>query len=554
MNKEIKITVINNNEELTVEKGITVYGVYKIVKDKLGINVIGAKVNYEITNMNTELTRNCQIEFFDKNDLVGAKFHKYGLEFVFLAAVKDLFKNKYNSKCEVLFDHSIGQGVHVTVASDIILGKETLEEIKEEMQNIISADLPFIKLNVSKKDAYNYFESSNELEKARNVHNTMKEIVTLYKLKDYLNYFYTEMPYSTGCLDDFNLIFLNDNMFGLMLSEKYDENEVGAYKKVTQCFSDNKKWAYNLEMPCIADINQLVSESRISEVIQVCEARYEELLLETVEEVKKQNAKYLMIAGPSSSGKTTTSKKMTILLKAAGYAPLQISVDDYFLNREDTPKDEFGEYDFEGLAAIDVELLNKQLKQLVAGEEVQIPTYDFTSGRRIYDKKPVKLKENGIIILEGLHCVNDEMSPHIDPKDKYKLYISPFIPINIDRHNYISTTDLRMLRRMIRDNRKRGMDVTETIKCWQSVRRGEEKYIFPYLDNANKVINTSLAYEIGVVKVFAEPLLYSVPISSPYYEEARRLILFLSNFFTIPSEYVSDDSVLREFIGSSIFE
>ena len=265
--------------------------------------------------------------------------------------------------------------------------------------------------------------------------------------------------------------------------------------------------------------------------------------------INNHDIKFILVAGPSSSGKTTTNSKIASYLEALGYDAIKISLDDYFVNREDTPKDENGKYDFECLEAIDVKLFNEDLQRLLNGEEISLPIYNFISGKREYPKKYVKLKENSIFLIEGLHALNDKITEGIDNKYKYRIYLSPFIPINIDMHNYVSTLDLRLLRRIVRDNRTRGYDCLKTIDNWQSVRNGEEKYIFPYIHQADVIINTALAYEVGVLKVYVEPLLLSVGVDSEYYEEARRLIGFLKQFFPIPGEYVNDDSILREFIG-----
>ena len=265
--------------------------------------------------------------------------------------------------------------------------------------------------------------------------------------------------------------------------------------------------------------------------------------------INNRDIKFILIAGPSSSGKTTTNARIASYLEALGYDAIKISLDDYFVNREDNPKDEDGNYDFECLEAIDVKLFNEDLQRLLKGEEISLPVYNFISGKREYPKKYVKLNENSIFLIEGLHALNDKITAGIDNKYKYRIYLSPFIPINIDKHNYVSTIDLRLLRRIVRDNRTRGYDCLKTIDNWQRVRNGEEKYIFPYIHQANVIINTALAYEVGVLKIYVEPLLLSVGVDSIYYEEARRLIGFLNQFFSIPGEYVNDDSILREFIG-----
>ncbi len=552
MSEQFKVTC--GDKTILVDKNVTFYDISKQFQNDFPFEIVGVKVNYEITSLTSRISKDSVLEFFGKDDLDGAKIYKSGLKFVFEVAIKDLYKNNYQSDCEIIFNHSIGNGIHVTIISEVPFVEKMIAELKTKMVDLVNQDTKIAKLNISKKDAYNYYQQINDQEKSINVHNVTNEIVTMYKMNSYLNYFYTEMPYSIGCIKNFDLIYLQENKVGLMLSQELAENDCQLYEKVIKCFEENNIWLNQLKIPYIAAVNKLVSDSKILDLMRVNEIKYEKTLLDVVDEVKAKNAKYIMIAGPSSSGKTTSAKKISLILKAYGYDPLTISTDDYFVNRSDTPKDAEGKYNYECLEAMDVELLNEQLTALKDGQEVQIPTYDFISGSRIFTRKPIKLSENGIIILEGLHCVNDKLTPKIDASLKYKLYVSPFMPLNIDHHNYISTTDLRMLRRMIRDNRQRGANVTDTIAYWQNVRKGEGQYIFPYMNQADKVINTSLVFELGVLKVYAEPLLYSVPIASPYYSEAQRLINFLKNFFPIPSEYVSSDSILREFIGGSMFE
>lgn len=549
-----KVRVFFGNETVLVDKGITFYEIKKLLSDKINFPVIGVKVNYEITSLTNVITKDSNVEFFGAKDIDGAKIYKSGLQFIFEVAIKELYKKNYHSSCEIFFNHSIGNGIHVTVEAEFPFAEPMIEELEAKINELINADLPIVKMNISKKDAFTFYQSIQDQEKQVNVHNVTNEIVTMYKIGEHLNYFYTEMPYSTGVINNYDLIYLGENRIGLMLSKEQALHDCNLYKNVISCFAENNQWLRKIGIPFVSNINKLVSDSKISDLMRVNEIRYEKSLADLVDEAIAKQAKYIMIAGPSSSGKTTTAKKISLLLKANGFEPLMMSTDDYFLDRQDTPKDENGNYNFECLEAMDLELLNRHLSDLKDGKEINAPVFDFITGTKSYNQAPLKLKDNGIIILEGLHCVNDALTPQIAKELKYKVYISPFMPLNIDRHNYISTTDLRMLRRMIRDNRKRGANVTDTIAYWQNVRRGEGKYIFPYMNQADKVINTSLVYELGVLKVYAEPLLYSVSLSSPYYGEARRLINFLKIFFTIPSEYVSSDSILREFIGGSIFE
>ena len=313
---------------------------------------------------------------------------------------------------------------------------------------------------------------------------------------------------------------------------------------------ETKKWLSLMNASYVSLMNELVSSSKIKNFIASNEILFVEDILKACDTITaSKDIKIVLIAGPSSSGKTTTMKRLSSFLQSRGLHPIGLSTDDFFVDREDTPKNEKGEYDYECLEAIDLKLFNDTLQGLLDGKEVEIPEYDFVAGKKVFKGRKCVLDEKSILIVEGLHCLNDDLIPYIDERYKYKIYLSPFIPLNIDRHNYISTLDLRLIRRIVRDNRIRGKNVNQTIGEWQVVRSGEEKYIFPYVYQADRIINTALAYEIGVLKIYAVPLLSSVDIRSPYYNEARRLINYMQTFYTIPSEYVPKDSILREFIG-----
>ena len=538
---------------LEVEKGTTLYELSKVYQPKMKYNIVGAEIDNETVSLETKITRATKVKFIDVTTVNGYKINKYGLEFVTEVALKDEFKDEY----EVTFDHSIANGIHMTIIGEKKFTLSDAKKLKTKMNEIILNDERIYNLNVDTKEAINYYNKVKAPEKANNIHNVTNNIVTLYKLRNNINYFYSEMPYSTGCLNKYDLVFLGDNKLVLLFpspNSKYDIPEYIHYQSVIKCFAESKKWIKDLGIPYLSDLNQKVSNCEVENLIKLAEMHINNQIHDLVDDILKKKAKYVLFAGPSSSGKTTTTKKVALQLRSRGYDVLVISVDDYFKNLVDSPKDKDGNYDFECLEALDLKLLNKQLKDLVAGKKVQIPTYNFVLGEKEYKGDPVKLNENCIILMEGLHSINDAMTPDLDPSLKYKVYLSPFIPLNVDRHNYISTTDLRLLRRIVRDNRTRATDVGKTISYWHIVRDGEEKHIFPYINNVNKIINTSLVYEVGVLKVFVEPLLYSVKSDSPAYNEARRLINSLRNFFPIPSDYVPEDSVLREFIGRSSFE
>jgi uridine kinase len=467
------------------------------------------------------------------------------LKFIFEVAVKETIKN-----CEVKFLHSVPKGIMCEIVGANIV-KEDLKNIKEAMARIISDDEPIIKFNVLKKEAIKYFEKNKQLEKAENIHNTNNEIVRFYRLKNIYNYYYTEMPYSTGKINKFDLVYLGKNKIVIVYPSRRTDGfvpEYVHYDNIIETFKSGEDWLKLMKVPYLADLNKCVSDGSIKKLIEANEFVFNDDISSIAKEIShNKDIKVVLISGPSSSGKTTTTRRLSNYLEAMGYNTIPISVDDYYKDEEDMKRDNV--VDYEVLDSIDTKLFNKDINDLINGKIVHLPVYDFVAKKKTRTSNGVSLKENSILLIEGLHCLNDELTLDIDNKYKYKIYLSPFIPLEIDRHNYISTVDLRLLRRIIRDYRTRATDVSETIEMWQTVRSGEEKYIFPYIHQADVILNTAYVFEVGVLKVFVEPLLYSVGLDSPYYEEARRLINSMQGFFPISSEYISKDSILREFIG-----
>ncbi len=540
----IKITY-DTDKTLEVASGTDYLEISKssIFKDR----ALGIKKNNEIFSLSDSAYQDETIEFFDVNSTEGTKMYKAAVKFIFEVALKNVLKS-----ADVNFLHSVPGGMLGEIKYSRVLTIDDLSLIKKEMANIIDKDLPFKKYNISKKDAIKLYNDSLSPEKAENVQ-IYDNIVTIYKLEDYLNYYYVPMPYSTRYIKQFDLRYLGNNRIIILYPSNLTGGKLPEYvhhDNIIKAFYDGQMWLKRLRTPYVSDLNKLVSENKIKGFIESCELQFTDQIKRACDEIlKDSNKRFIMIAGPSSSGKTTTTRVLGAYLRSKGYDPVCISTDDYFVEREDNPKDENSNYDFECLQAIDIALLNNQLTALLKGEEIDVPTFNFVTGKKEYHNNRIKLNENGIILIEGLHCLNDDLTAFIPSEYKYKIYLSPFIPLNIDRHNYISTLDLRLIRRIVRDNRTRGHSVTNTINNWQSVRKGEEKYIFPYTHQADYIINTSLPYELGVLKVYIEPLLLSINNESTAYEEARRILKFLRGFYSISSEYVNSDSILREFIG-----
>lgn len=544
---ELITITFDNNKQIRVAKGTTYLEISKssIYKD----TVLGVKKNNEIFSLSDKALEDETIEFFDSNSIHGAKIYKAGIKFILEVALKTVYPT-----ADIHYLHSVPGGMLGEIKYGKMLTNEDISKIKREMANIIDQDIPFVKYNILKKEAIEFYENSLTPEKAANA-KIYDNIITIYKLKDYLNYFYVPMPYSTKYIKSFELKYLNNNRIIILYPSNLTNGKLPEYvhhENIIKSFYEGQKWLKKLNTPYVSDLNELVSSGKIKGFIESCELNFTDQIKKASEEILRNNEKrFIMIAGPSSSGKTTTTRVLGAYLRSKGYDPICISTDDYFVERENNPKDDKGAYDFECLQAIDIDLLNNDLIKLLKGEEVNVPIFNFVTGKKEYHNHVIKLKENSIILMEGLHSLNDDLTPYIPDRYKYKIYLSPFIPLNIDRHNYISTLDLRLIRRIIRDNRTRGHNVSNTIKSWQSVRNGEEKYIFPYTHQANFVINTALPYELGVLKVYAEPLLLSIDTDSEYYEEARRLLKFLRGFYSISSEYVSKNSILREFIGGN---
>ena len=551
VNNDMITVTFKNGIKHRYKKGTSYYDISKDNHDV--VEIIGVKVNNELFSLTDKVSHDVNVEFIDVTDVSGYKMYQAGLKFLLEVAVKETIPNS-----EVYFKHSVPKGVLAEVKCDRTLLEKEFLDIKSKMRDLVREDHRIYKYNVYKKEAVSYYEEQGYYEKAKNIHNLNSNVVAFYKLKDLFNYFYVEMPYSTAALRRFDLEFLGDNRFVIVIPSVRTNGRVPEYinyPNIIDSFYSGAKWLEQMKMPYVSDINDLVANGGIKDFILASEIVYNNSISKLADKVvNNRNIKFVLIAGPSSSGKTTTTKRLSTYFTAKGFDPICLSTDDYYLDIDKIPLNKDGEKDFEALEALDLEEFNSDLKKLLIGESIDNKKYDFVLGKRFLSGTKTVLKENGIVLIEGLHCLNEELSKQISSDNKYKVYLSPFIPLNIDRHNYISTVDLRLLRRIARDNRSRGKGVCDTIEMWQQVRNGEEKYIFPYISQANVVLNTAMAYELGVLKVFVNPLLYSVEANSPYYEEARRLINFLSSFYEIPSELIHNFSVIREFIGGGIVE
>ncbi len=548
MQDQIKL-IINGKEEIITKRGILVIDLIKILGEIE--DVIAASINGEIVELSYRISEDANINFIKINDKVGGKIYRAGLQFVYIVAIKELF----GEKVDVRIKHSLDKGIYTTINGKIT--ESDVIKIKKKMKELIELDINIQKISIPRKKAIEYFAENKEFEKVELYNQISNDYVTFYELLGYYNYFYYFLPTSTGILKIFDLKYIKPN--GIVLRyPKGEKNIIPPYHhlpKVLNIFAEYEEKMKKVGVSYAPDVNKLISEGKINEFIQINEMMQEEELTRTIKyALSKETIRMILIGGPSSSGKTTTSKKIALKLKEYGKNPFIISLDNYYKDRLETPKDENGDYDFERLEAIDIKLFNDHLKKLLSYKAVKLPIFNFMTGEKEYKNPEIKLNKKDIIIIEGLHTLNEELTKVIKRSCKFKIYASPFTPLAMDRHNHISSTDLRLLRRLVRDNSQRGYSADETLNRWKLMRASEEKYVFPYQTEADAVINTALMYEINALRTYAEPLLYSIKSNSENYEEAIKLINFINNFFCIPDDGIPSTSVLREFIGKSYFE
>lgn len=554
----IKGDVMDNKIIIEIEGNGSVVGVvntsiYEILKNNNMLDdVIAVYINNEVVELGTLLREDAKIKLIKVSDRIGAKIYRSGLKFLYITAVKELFGRSTN--VELL--HSLDKGIYTRI--NLELNNTMVDDIKAKMMELVSEDILINEVVTSRKEAISYFDSVREYEKSNNYKQMTNEMVSLYSMLDYYNYFYTKMPYSTGILTSFNLTLTLDKGVMLEYPSTYDM-KIPKYTHipgVLSVFKNYGLWSDKLGVRYVSDVNRVVINGKIKEFILLNEIKQNNDLLEIANKIENNinNIKVVLIAGPSSSGKTTTSKKLSLYLKSKGINPFTISTDDFFKDRKDTPKNSLGEYEYDIPEAIDIDLFNEKINALLNGEEVVLPTYNFLTGEKEYKNKSVSIRTRDLLIVEGIHTLNDMLTSNIPKENKLKIYISPFTPLDLDRHNHVSTVDLRLIRRIVRDARTRGYNAEDTLKSWKNVRVSEEKYIFPYQKEADIVLNTALIYELGILKTFAVPLLYNVSYKSEYYTEAIRIINFLKMFLDIPESCLPETALLREFVGGGYFE
>ena len=541
----------NNGEKKEFTKGIKFIDVVNDIKSDYKYDILCGKFRNQIVNYNDSLIKSGTLNLYDMNTKEGNKIYERGLILLFEKSVRELL----GKDVKIKVSYSIDKGVFCQIDKKIT--EDDVKSIKKLMKDKVEKAIPFITIETSRTEAIEYFKNIKRNDKVKSLLYDTSNFVTLCKFDGSYNYILGKVPYDTSVLKYFDLTLLDDGIV-VRFPSIYDNGKILKYTHHQNYYNSLKEysnWANLLNISNIGELNESIINNNAGEIIKLSEMIQDYKLLSIAEKItlNKKDIKIILISGPSSSGKTTTSKKLALYLKTLGLSPQQLSLDDYFLNREDTPLDEDGKPDFESLRAIDVKLFNSQMEKLLKGTKVITPTYDFVLGKKNFNKT-IQMKDNDILIIEGLHALNDNLLKNIDKKNKYKIYISPLAFMGIDNDNRMSMTDIRLLRRMIRDNRTRGYTPEHTLMNWENVRKGEEKYVFPFQDEADIIFNSILAYELGVLKIYAEPLLFSVKEDSPEYLTALRLIELLKFVLPIPSDTVPDVSILREFIGNSYFE
>ena len=547
----IQIRCKNNKKTQKVEIGSTLFDVFSAFDLKMTHGPVSARVNNKVEGMHYRVYNSKDVEFLDMASASGSRAYTRTLFFVLCKAVQDIYPNT-----DVVIDIPVSNGFYV----DIRLGRPVVEEdvniLRRRMQEIIDAKMPIRRYMVPTEDAIALFQEKGDVEKVKLLKTSGSIYTTYYKIGEYVDFYYGTLLTNTSGLYLFGLEKYYDGML-LRIPSLKDPDKLGEMTKqdkMFDIFKEHHRWQNILGIRTVGDFNQAIDAGHATDIINISEALQEKKIANIAEDIaNRQGVKLVLLAGPSSSGKTTSCKRLSIQLAVNGLKPLQISLDDYFVDRDRTPKDDNGEYDFESIYALNLDLLNEQFNALFRGEEVELPKYDFPSGKSVKSGKKLKMEPNNVLVVEGIHALNPELTAHIPQKQIYRVYASALTTILLDNHNYIPTTDNRLLRRIIRDYKYRGVSAQETIHRWPSVRAGENKWIFPYQENADAMFNTAMLYELSVLKMQAEPLLQQVPENCEEHAEAYRLLKFLKYFKGIPYNNLPPTSLLREFLGGSSF-
>ena len=551
MKQVIQIRCKNNKKSQKVEIGSTLFDIFSAFDLKMTHGPVSARVNNKVEGMHYRVYNSKDVEFLDMTSSSGSRAYTRTLFFVLCKAVQDIYP-----ATDVVIDIPVSNGFYV----DIRLGRPVVDEdvniIRRRMQEIIDARMPIRRFTVPTEEAVALFQEKGDVEKVKLLKTSGSIYTTYYKIGDYVDYYYGTLLTNTSQLYLFGLEKYYDGMLLRIPSLKNPDvlGEMTRQDKMFEIFKEHHRWQSILGIRTIGDFNQAIDANHATDIINISEALQEKKIAKIAEEIaSRKGVKLVLLAGPSSSGKTTSCKRLSIQLAVNGLKPLQISLDDYFVDREKTPKDASGEYDYESIYALDLDLINEQFNALFRGEEVELPKYDFQSGKSKKSGNKLKMNDNNVLVVEGIHALNPELTAHIPQEQIFRVYASALTTILLDNHNYIPTTDNRLLRRIIRDYKYRGVSAQETIHRWPSVRAGENKWIFPFQENADAMLNTAMLYELAVIKTQAEPLLQQVPENCEEYAKAYRLLKFLKYFKGIPYNNLPPTSLLREFLGGSSF-
>lgn len=551
MKQVIQIRCKNNKKSQKVEIGSTLFDIFSAFDLKMTHGPVSARVNNKVEGMHYRVYNSKDVEFLDMTSSSGSRAYTRTLFFVLCKAVQDIYP-----ATDVVIDIPVSNGFYV----DIRLGRPVVDEdvniIRRRMQEIIDARMPIRRFTVPTEEAVALFQEKGDVEKVKLLKTSGSIYTTYYKIGDYVDYYYGTLLTNTSQLYLFGLEKYYDGMLLRISSLKNPDvlGEMTRQDKMFEIFKEHHRWQSILGIRTVGDFNQAIDANHATDIINISEALQEKKIAKIAEEIaSRKGVKLVLLAGPSSSGKTTSCKRLSIQLAVNGLKPLQISLDDYFVDREKTPKDASGEYDYESIYALDLDLINEQFNALFRGEEVELPKYDFQSGKSKKSGNKLKMNDNNVLVVEGIHALNPELTAHIPQEQIFRVYASALTTILLDNHNYIPTTDNRLLRRIIRDYKYRGVSAQETIHRWPSVRAGENKWIFPFQENADAMLNTAMLYELAVIKTQAEPLLQQVPENCEEYAEAYRLLKFLKYFKGIPYNNLPPTSLLREFLGGSSF-
>lgn len=535
-------------------EGTPFHKIAKDFQDHYENEILLVWVDGRLKELHKTLKEDCGLRFITAADKAGFLSYQRSALFLMLKAFYDVVGKENVSSLTVCF--SVGNGLYIETEGSLILDQGLLDRVKEEMKRLVSLSLPILKRSENTDEAVELFHQHGMYDKEKLFYYRRASRVNIYSIENFEDYFYGYMVQNTGYIKYFDLQLYDEGFVLILPSRKNPEKlmPLSPRRKLFEVQKESEQWGKKLGVFNVGTLNEAISQGRMNELILMQEALQEKKIGDIAEKIAASGKnKFVMIAGPSSSGKTTFSHRLSIQLSALGLKPHPIGVDDYFVNRVNSPRDEDGNFDYEALECIDIKQFNEDMTALLAGERVELPRYNFVSGEREYKGDFLQLGEEDILVIEGIHCLNDKLSYSLPKESKFRIYISALTQLNVDEHNRIPTTDGRLLRRMIRDDRTRGSSAQVTISMWDSVRRGEERNIFPYQEEADVMFNSALLYELAVLKQYAEPLLYSVPRDSKEYPEAKRLLKFLDYFLGVGSERIPQNSILREFVGGSCF-